>query len=288
MQSEQTLHDRVNLARLVRRLEKTISADTWLDEVSVPSHTPAWITTRRTLQKVKYARKLLQTVQSSEDANDSSSFKRYDDYRKTLDRLEGIVSEADKRVSRKVVRPEPLLPTLPPPLAVNEPPSAEPSAEAQDPSTTLLPAEPTPSLAAHELLLSPLDSGTLTRGPINPSETLLPPSLPASAEKSTSQAAPAFLQNSASLHEELSAQLAQMATQLKRNAVHFADALDKDKAVVLDAQEKLERNHDVMTKERVRLRDHHSKSWGTTWITLLSIVVALIGFILTFFVIRFT
>ena len=93
---------------------------------------------------------------------------------------------------------------------------------------------------------------------------------------------------SAALQEELSAQLAQMATQLKRNAIHFASALDNDKAVVLEAQEKLERNHDVMTKERVRLRDHHSKSWGTTWITVLSLVVVLIGFFMTFLVIRVT
>ena len=96
------------------------------------------------------------------------------------------------------------------------------------------------------------------------------------------------MQNSAALQEELSAQLAQMATQLKRNAIHFAGALEKDKAVVLEAQEKLERNHDVMSKERVRLRDHHSKSWGTTWITILSLVVVLVGFIMTFLVIRIT
>ena len=96
------------------------------------------------------------------------------------------------------------------------------------------------------------------------------------------------MQNSAALQEELSAQLAQMATQLKRNAVHFANALEKDKAVVQETQEKLERNHDVKTKERVRLRDHHSKSWGTTWITMLSLLVVLIGFIMTFLVIRIT
>lgn len=99
---------------------------------------------------------------------------------------------------------------------------------------------------------------------------------------------PAFFQNSTAIHEELSEQLAQMATQLKRNAVHFAGSLEKDKAVVIEAQEKLERNFDVMSNQRVRLRDHRTKSWGTTWITVLSILVAVIGFILTFFVIRFT
>ena len=86
----------------------------------------------------------------------------------------------------------------------------------------------------------------------------------------------------------MSEQLANMAAQLKRNAMHFAGALEKDKAVVTEAQEKMERNFDVMTKERVRLRDHRSKSWGTTWLVVLSLVVALVGFILTFFVIRIT
>ena len=149
---------------------------------------------------------------------------------------------------------------------------------------TLLPVEG----AAHELLLTPSDSQALTRGPINPAEALLPPSLPSAAQKSGTEATPAFMQNSAALQEELSAQLAQMATQLKRNAVHFANALEKDKAVVSETQEKLERNYDVMSKERVRLRDHHSKSWGTTWITVLSLVVVLVGFVMTFLVIRIT
>lgn len=181
-----------------------------------------------------------------------------------------------------------MLPTLPPPISADVPssvqslPETEPSPS--DPATTLLPVED----AAHELLLTPSDSHALTRGPINPSEVLLPPSLPAAAQKSGAQATPAFMQNSAALQEELSAQLAQMATQLKRNAVHFASALEKDKAVVQETQEKLERNHDVMSKERVRLRDHHSKSWGTTWITILSLVVVLIGFFMTFLVIRIT
>lgn len=81
-------------------------------------------------------------------------------------------------------------------------------------------------------------------------------------------------------------QLAKMATQLKRNAIHFAGSLEKDKAVVQDAQEKMEGNYDVMTKERLRLRDHRSKSWGTTWITILSLIVVVFGFVMTFFVIR--
>ncbi|KAJ8489547.1 hypothetical protein ONZ51_g2853 [Trametes cubensis] len=237
--------------------------------------------------KVRHARKLLHSVETNEDAGDSVASQRYDEFRRTLDRLERIVAEADKRVALTPKKPEPILSSIPPPSLVSEVGTAQALVAIEDPSDTLLPVEPTPSSATHGLLLTPSDSAVFTRGPINPSESLLPPSMP-STETSATQAAPAFLQNSAALHEELSAQLAHMATQLKRNAVHFADALEKDKAVVLETQEKLERNHDVMSKERVRLRDHRSKSWGTTWITILSIVVVLIGFLLTFFVIRIT
>ncbi|KAI0332288.1 hypothetical protein GY45DRAFT_1321067 [Cubamyces sp. BRFM 1775] len=284
---DQQLHDRVNLARLVRRLEKTIPDETWSHVAEESPSIPPWITTRRTLQKVRHARKLLHSVESNEDASDSVASQRYDEFRRTLDRLERIVAEADQRVAPVPKKTESILSSLPPPSLVSEVGPAEALAAVEDPSNTLLPAEPTPSSATHGLLLTPSDSAVFTRGPIDPSESLLPPSAP-SAETSTTQATPAFLQNSAALHEELSAQLAQMATQLKRNAVHFAGALEKDKAVVLETQEKLERNHDVMSKERVRLRDHRSKSWGTTWITILSIVVVLIGFLLTFFVIRIT
>lgn len=192
------------------------------------------------------------------------------------------------------MKPPLILPTIPPPppqisspIPSEESPS-QPTNTLPDPTVTLLPAEETTAIAAHERILSPPAAPSYSRGPVNPAETLLPVSLPAAAEKSTQQATPAFMQNSAALQEELSAQLAQMATQLKRNAIHFASALETDKAVVLEAQEKLERNHDVMSKERVRLRDHHSKSWGTTWITILSLIVVAIGFFMTFLVIRVT
>ena len=94
--------------------------------------------------------------------------------------------------------------------------------------------------------------------------------------------------STAAVHEELSAQLAQMATQLKRNAVHFSDSLAKDQAVVEEAGLKLESNFDSLHKERTRLRDHSGKSRGTTWLTVFSIIVVFISFIVMFFIIRFT
>lgn len=60
MSKEQVLHDRVNLARLVRRLEKTVTDETWTDDVlgaSMP--TPIWIRTRGALQVCEIRYELL-------------------------------------------------------------------------------------------------------------------------------------------------------------------------------------------------------------------------------------
>ena len=99
---------------------------------------------------------------------------------------------------------------------------------------------------------------------------------------------PGFLKTSTAVQEDLADQLAQMARQLKLNAQHFSEALEKDKGVVQETEEKVDNNYDTLTKERVRLRDHRSKSRGTTWIVILSILVVFIGFFVTFFVIRIT
>ena len=79
-----------------------------------------------------------------------------------------------------------------------------------------------------------------------------------------------------------------MAAQLKRNAIHFSASLAKDQAVVEDAQQKLESNYDVMTKERVRLRDHRGKSGSTTCMVLAIVVLVLVLFMLMVSIIRFS
>ena len=99
---------------------------------------------------------------------------------------------------------------------------------------------------------------------------------------------PKFLQNSTATQQELSDQLALMAAQLKRNAIHLSESLAKDQAVVGAAQEKIEGNYAVMLKERVRLRDHRGKSGGTTCLIMLSLVVVAVSFVFMFFVIRVT
>lgn len=286
--SEQLVHDRINLNRLVRRLEKAIADEDWNEDSQLPPRA-TWIKTRTTLQKLKHARKLLHNVEIHE--HDPFAAQRYEDLRHTLDRLETVVLEVDKRAAPQPKRPAPILPTLPipsPPKSAQPDPLRPQRSEEATEAELASPAETT-HIAAQDLLLSATDTEPALRiAPINPGATLLPPNRPSSPGTSKLAGTPAFLQNSAALQEELSAQLAQMATQLKRNAVHFAGTLEKDKALLIETQDKLERNHDVMKAERLRVRDHRSKSWGTTWIVMLSIIVAAVGFVLTFMVIRIT
>ncbi|OCH89072.1 hypothetical protein OBBRIDRAFT_733279 [Obba rivulosa] len=281
--ADQRQHDKINLHQLVRRLEKTVATDDWAaDDVA----RPAWVKTRGTLQKLKYARRLLRNVELYEDDAYVCAMSRYEMLRETLDRLEKVVLEVDQRVAPKAVPLEPILPTLPIPVSRPvEPAAASPAPQSPGDSAPITSDESLASVSAQDLLLSSSDTEPIRPAPVpSSSSTLLPPTLPKFADQS---AAPA-LQNSAALHEELSAQLAHMAAQLKRNTLHFSAALEDDKSVLGGTQEKLERNYEVMSKERVRLRDHRAKSWGTTWIVMLSLIVAAVGFLLTFFVIRLT
>ena len=94
--------------------------------------------------------------------------------------------------------------------------------------------------------------------------------------------------NTSALQQELSDQLAQMAAQLKRNAVHFSVSLAKDQAIVAEAEQKLEENSSMMEKERVRLRDHSGKSKGTTCLVVMVLLVVVLLFAMMVVLIRFS
>lgn len=79
-----------------------------------------------------------------------------------------------------------------------------------------------------------------------------------------------------------------MATQLKKNAIHFSESLAQDQAVVTEAQEKLEGNHDIMKKERLRVRDLRGKTGSTTCLVITSVIAVFIAFVFMVLVIRAT
>ena len=176
----------------------------------------------------------------------------------------------------------------------------------------ILPSVPLPSLSARGIEeLQPLDNETATGIDAPEADLLGPTEGTLLSEESSSPSAPgvhippsseadtnptmvnlsstsAHLQNSAAVQEELTAQLASMARQLKANATYFSEALEADKTALAGADEKIGMNYEVMKKERVRLRDHRGRSMGTTCLTLTSVLVVAIAFVLMFFVIRFT
>ncbi|KAH9973953.1 hypothetical protein BJV74DRAFT_863904 [Russula compacta] len=256
---KQILHDRVNLVRLVRRLEKSVNLSDWGSE----QNTLLWLRSEGLLQQLKHARKLLSRVEFYNESQPSAKLRRrLTDIRSLLDKLDSSMLSVNERVVPKPPHVEPLLPTLSFPTS---------SARKVD-------------LPVAQRLAPPSD---ITSGPLRESEQTAADVnlLLGSAEEESSQlplepaldvadatSAQAFLPHSTALQEELSAQLAQMAGQLRRNAEHFSNALAADQAVLHNAEEKIGANYDVMKRERVRLRDHR----------------VTVAFVVMFFVLRFT
>ncbi|KAH7928936.1 hypothetical protein BV22DRAFT_1110199 [Leucogyrophana mollusca] len=289
LNNEQSIHDKINLPRLVKRLENSVTEEDWATNRDVNRND--WIRAQGTLQRIRHARILLKNVEADDSSAMPASEQRYQRMRSTLDRLETFVTEVEKRAAPQTKRPRPILPSIPAP--VQKPAPALDSAISQPPSieATLLPAEAdsdSPVIPlAHDMLPS---SQTSLPSSQRPDNMLIPSTLPTAASPSSSKitATPTILQNSRALQEELSEQLALMATQLKRNAAHFAESLGKDKAVVEEMQEKLEGNFDVMKRERIRLRDFRGKSGSTTCLVVMSIIAVLIAFVVMVLIIRVT
>lgn len=79
-----------------------------------------------------------------------------------------------------------------------------------------------------------------------------------------------------------------MATQLKRNAIHFSESLAKDQGVVEETEQKLEGNFGYMQKTRLRTRDLRGKTGSTTCLSLFIILAVSLLFFLMIWVIRFS
>ncbi|KAK0455532.1 membrane fusion protein Use1-domain-containing protein [Desarmillaria tabescens] len=272
--STHSTHDEINLVRLIRRLEKSTLDPSWSNNGD-----DVWLKALGTLQTVKYARKLLKNVELNDYDPALKNVRRYNELRMTLDRIDTFAKDVEKRATPAQKRPEPLLPRIPIPEAPPEP--SPPNTTVSLPEENEMSTSPMPLPTADSLLLSPTDPPSTTISP-------LPTLLPALATSKATGASPHSLQNTNALHNELSDQLAQMATQLKRNALHFSNSLSADKAVVEAAQQKIESNFDVMKKERVRLRDHRGKSGSTTCLAIMSVIVVTVLFIFMVMLIRLT
>ncbi|KAI6121831.1 hypothetical protein F5141DRAFT_1194441 [Pisolithus sp. B1] len=274
---EQVLHDRINLPRLVRRLERIVQDDWSRDG---PANPDSWIKVRVTLQQIRHARSLLKKVEMDAAAITPApeSERYYEHVKNTLQRLESHMLRIEKQHAPPLQRPHLILPSIPPP----EPkfPVTERSGTTESPSVEAVSDDyhPLPSAEVENLLPATSD---VTEIP--PSENVHAPSsnpFAASPLSSNITATPAILQNSRAVQEELSEQLALMARQLRRNATHFSDSLARDKVVVDAVQEKLEGNFDILKKERIPVE--------LQCLVIMSVIIVVVAFILMVFVIRVT
>ncbi|KAF8552198.1 hypothetical protein OG21DRAFT_1598178 [Imleria badia] len=287
---EQILHDRINLPRLMKRLEQSIQEDDW--SKSNPPKRETWIKAQATLQQIRHARLLLKNVELDNVDPTPAEERRYQHFKTTLKHLDDYMHQVEQQLSPPVRRPKPLLPSIRPPAPKS--PTHKPAELASSPvEATLIPAEPGPSSSVPDIQdLLPASPNLPAPAPApGPSHsTSNAPSGPSLAAPSSSNitATPTILQNSRARHEELSGQLALMASQLRQNATHFSASLEKDKSVIETMQEKVEGNFDFMKRERIRLRDFRGKSGGTTCLVMMSVLVVLIAFILMVFIIRLT
>ncbi|KAI6157930.1 membrane fusion protein Use1-domain-containing protein [Pisolithus tinctorius] len=279
--AEQTLHDRVNLPRLVKRLERIVQDD-WSEDG--PTNPDSWVKARVTLQQIRHARGLLKKVELDVAAVTPVSEQYYEHIKNTLQRLETYMLGIEKQLVPPLQRPHPILPSIPPPepkFSITEPVKTEsPFVETIPDHHHLPPVEVENLLPATSDITAIPPSENVHVASFRPSAVLPSPS--------NITATPAILQNSRAVQEELSEQLALMARQLRRNATHFSDSLARDKVVVDATQEKIEGNFDLLKKERIRLRDFRGKSGGTTCLVIMSIIIVVIAFILMVFVIRVT
>ncbi|KJA13587.1 hypothetical protein HYPSUDRAFT_49770 [Hypholoma sublateritium FD-334 SS-4] len=303
MDYENTIqHDEINLVRLVRRIEKSAAKeDDWKPRAAEPKE-QICLRAQKSLQNVKYARRLLKNIEADEFEAPSTRITYLNGIKIKLDRAEAFLKEVELSSKPESRRPSPILPTLPipePPRLPSSTLEVSPQASHEHSIGTLASSEPiekslSPRISTQGLFISPPDleefSPTLITStlpsllPSNPAETAT-----ASGFARNFGAVPtARGQTSTAIQEELTSQLELMAKQLKRNAMHFSNSLEKDKAVVEDAQGKLEVNHDVMQKERLRLRDHSGKSRGTTCMVLGIILLVLVVFMLMVSFIRFS
>ena len=127
-------------------------------------------------------------------------------------------------------------------------------------------SEPPPSYGEGQELNEKVGDSASSKPTLPVSKELPITDDPTAPSKTLSTSSPRrVLLLAAAVHEELSAQLTQMATHLKRNAIHFSDTLARDQAIVEETKLKVESNFDSMQKERTGLRDHTRKGRSATW-----------------------
>jgi len=145
--SDQILHDRINLPRVVKRLEHIVQDTNWIVEgADEPGRRDSWIKARGTLQQIYYARVLLKNVELDDPHTTPSSEKQRQHIRTTVTRLEKYMRNIEEQLTPPFQRPSLILPSIPPPISHH--PLSQEGSKPASPSVeaTLIPAEDSSSI----------------------------------------------------------------------------------------------------------------------------------------------
>ncbi|KZT62030.1 hypothetical protein CALCODRAFT_514400 [Calocera cornea HHB12733] len=262
-------HDRVNLFRLVRRLESpanqpsTSEADPYI----------AWLQARSQQQKVAHARSLWKNL--AEDGESSE-----------LGDLDGRIDKLEQ-LAAKICDEHPP-PPAPKTTFLEHLPISKPVIPPPAPSPPEIPSSPESEPINTEHVEVPIIPAAIESS-LLPAEPLLPEFsfIRQQPSQAVSQQPEAEFQLNA-VQQELTEQLFNMGHQLKLNSIHFGERLAADANVVKDAEEKLVGNLDKMKAERFRLRDYSRTARGTTCLVISCILVVIIAWVMMFVVIRIT
>ncbi|KAJ9118161.1 hypothetical protein QFC22_004065 [Naganishia vaughanmartiniae] len=292
----QLSHASINLPRLTKTLAARSKR---LDEED-------WAQVRSGQSTVDYARGLLKLVKE-ENVVEIGKVRALE---KELDEIAKAFEDAVQRKpipSTSSPRTLPPLPSIPFPtslLAVSPSPSTTlPDQINNNPTTDILPSNTPaedsqlrkipireasislPTLTKRESFLAEKEEEALL--PLRPiDQAAARDELLASADRSDGGGR--GLRGAAQLHDELGGQLAEMSHQLKLNAVHFSKSLEDEKGILEASTEVISRNLDRTQASKKSLDLVRKKTGGTTWLTVISIIVVMIAFIWTYLLIRFT
>ncbi|CDZ98166.1 Vesicle transport protein, Use1 [Phaffia rhodozyma] len=94
--------------------------------------------------------------------------------------------------------------------------------------------------------------------------------------------------SSSKIQDELTEQLAQMAAQLRKNAVHFSTSLEAEKPLLEQGAALLESNFSKLTGSQTRLGQVSTKGRSNTWLVLGACLVVCLAWVWMFVIIRLT
>lgn len=79
-----------------------------------------------------------------------------------------------------------------------------------------------------------------------------------------------------------------MASALRSQSITFSEALERDRKLLESTDEHLAKNLDLMTRTRGRLGEYAHKARGMGWLTLGTIIVVVLIWVVMFVIIKLT